>query len=86
MKNLMTDYGVFYCFAFLITLLVPLTIGKDIICQKKSNGEDMLPSNWFFLPETSDKKLEQVQYLYTQKSIQNDSSANVNWLMILIFN
>ena len=80
-KNLLTDYGLFYCFAVLITLSVPLTFNKDICCQKKKNGEDFLPSNWFYLPETSDKKLAQVQYLYTQKSIEkHDIPTIVIWL------
>ena len=78
MRNLLTDYGVFYCFAVFITLSVPLTFYKDICCLKKTKREDFLPSNWFYLPETSDQKLEQVQYLYKQNSTyKHELSTNV---------
>ena len=72
LKNLITEYGVFFCFAVLITLSVPLTFNKDLCCQKKTN---LLPSNWLYLPETSDKNLEQVQYLFTQKSIDKQNAC-----------
>ena len=78
MKSLITDYGVFYCFAGLIIMAVPLTLNKDIWCQKKKNGENVQPSNWFYLPETSDKKLEQVQYLYKQESIDKHDALTNN--------
>ena len=76
MKYLIMDYGVFFCFAVLITLSVPLTFNKDLNCQKKT--VDLLPSNWFYLPETSDRNLEQVQYIYTEKStVKQDASTDV---------
>ena len=78
MKTLITDYGVFYCFAGLIVITVPLTLNKDIGCQKRKNGENLQRSNWFYLPETSDKKLEQIQYLYKQESIDKHDASTTN--------
>ena len=80
MKYLIMDYGVFFCFSVLITLSVPLTFNKDLNCQKKT--DDLLPSNWFYLPETSDKNLEQVHYLYTDKSTdKQDAFTNDIWFL-----
>jgi len=68
MKNVMMDYGVFFMNAGIIILSVPLTYFKDV-CGK---GDDILSSNWFYIPETRDVKLEHIQYLYTQKSTESN--------------
>lgn len=66
LKNSITEYGVFFLFSGVILLSIPILFFKHF-SSKNRNVEH--PTNWLYLPETKDVVLEDVRYLYTQKSI-----------------
>ena len=64
MREVLSDYGVFFLFSGVVAISTPLIYFKGPKC-----GEN-IPSNWFYLPETKDVNLENVRYLFTQRSVQ----------------
>ena len=61
LKNAISDFGVFYLLAGLILVSVPLICFKSI-CENQDDQKQS--SNWFYMPETKDIPLEEIQYLY----------------------
>ena len=64
LKNAISDFGVFYLFAGVILVSVPLICFKSIC---KNQDDQNQASNWFYMPETKDVPLEDIQYLYIKK-------------------
>ena len=65
LKNTISDYGVFYLFAGVILVLVPLMFFKNL--SKNEDVEQKQSTNWFYMPETKNIPLEDIQYLYITK-------------------
>ena len=65
MKEVLSDYGVFFLFSGVVAISTPMIYFKG-----PKRGENQT-SNWFYLPETKDVNLENVRYLFTQRSDQS---------------
>ena len=64
LKNTITDYGVFYFFAGVMLLSVPLVYCKNLFKNQENQKQS---TNWFYMPETKDIPLEDIQYLFSKK-------------------
>ena len=65
LKNAITEYGVFFFFAGVTMMLVPLIYFKSLF---KNQDNEKQSSNWFYLPETKNIPLEDIQYLFIKRT------------------
>ena len=65
LKNTITEYGVFFFFAGVTMMSVPLIYFKSLC---KNQDDPTQSSNWFYMPETKDIPLEDIQYLFIKRT------------------